>query len=68
MSLVSFKCSRRNYELCAKIINIFGGTFIMAKTAKGNKKTYVHSYTKSNGTKIRNHYRSNPKTSKGKKN
>ena len=39
----------------------------MAKTAKGNKKTYVHSYTKSNGTKIRNHYRSNPKTSKGKK-
>ena len=39
----------------------------MAKTAKGNKRTYVHNYTKSNGTVVGNHYRSNPKTSKGKK-
>lgn len=41
--------------------------YIMAKTAKGNKRTYVHNYTKSNGTVVSNHYRSNPKTSKGKK-
>lgn len=40
----------------------------MAKTAKGNKRTYVHKYTKSNGTAVGNHYRSNPKTSKGKRN
>ena len=39
----------------------------MAKTAKGNKRTYVHNYTKANGTTVGNHYRSNPKTSKGKK-
>lgn len=39
----------------------------MAKTAKGNKRTYVHKFTKSNGTVVGNHYRSNPKTSKGKK-
>ena len=39
----------------------------MAETAKGNKITYVHNYTKSNGSVVRNHYRSNPKTSKGKK-
>ena len=39
----------------------------MAKTAKCNKKTYVHHYTKSNGTVVSNHYCSNPKTSKGKK-
>ena len=39
----------------------------MAKTAKGNKRTYVHNYTKSNGNVVNNHYRSNPKTSKGKK-
>ena len=40
---------------------------IMAKTAKGNKRTYVRNYTRSNGTTVGNHYRSNPKTSKGKK-
>ena len=40
---------------------------IMAKTAKGKKRTYVHNYTKSNGTTVSNHYRSNPKTSKGQK-
>lgn len=39
----------------------------MAKTAKDNKRTYVHNYTKSNGTVVNNHYRSNPKTSNGKK-
>jgi hypothetical protein len=39
----------------------------MAKTAKGNKKTYVHNYTKASGTVVGNHYRSNPKTSEGKK-
>ena len=36
----------------------------MAKTAKGNKRTYVHGHTKSNGTKVRNHYRSNPSRKK----
>ena len=39
----------------------------MAKTAKGNKRTYVHNYTRANGTPVGNHYRSNPSTSKGKK-
>ena len=39
----------------------------MAKTAKGTKSTYVHHYKKANGTVVGNHYRSNPKTSKGKK-
>lgn len=36
----------------------------MAKTARGTKSTYVHKYTKSNGTKVRTHYRSNPKRKK----
>ena len=40
---------------------------IVAKTAKGNKRTYVHNYTKPNGIVVSNHYRSDPKTSKGKK-
>ena len=39
----------------------------MAKTAKGNKRTYVHGFTKANGTVVGSHYRSNPKTGKGKK-
>lgn len=41
--------------------------FLMAQTAKGNKRTYVHGYTKSNGTKVDNHYRSNSNACKGKK-
>ena len=36
----------------------------MAKTARGKKSTYVHGYTKRNGTKIGNHYRSNPRPKK----
>ena len=39
----------------------------MAKTALGKKKTYVGGYKRSDGTTVRTHYRSNPKTSKGKK-
>ena len=39
----------------------------MAKTARGTKSTYVHTFTKKNGTVIGNHYRSNPRTSKGKR-
>ena len=39
----------------------------MAKTAKGNNRTYVHKFTKANGTDIGNYYRCNPETSKGKK-
>ena len=46
---------------------MFGGSSIMAKTAKGNKRTYVHNYTKKDGTVVGNHYRSNPKTSRGKR-
>lgn len=40
----------------------------MAQTAEGKKKVYVHEYTKDDGTKVKQHYRSNPFTSKGKKN
>lgn len=32
----------------------------MAKTAKGKKSTYVHTYKKTNGTVVKTHYRSNP--------
>ena len=45
---------------------MFGGS-IMAKTALCNKRTYVHDYTKKDGTVVGNHYRLNPKTSKGKR-
>ena len=39
----------------------------MAKTASGKKSTYTHGYTRKDGTVVRNHYRSNPRTSKGKR-
>ena len=39
----------------------------MAKTASGNKRTYVHGYLGKDGSVVCNHYRSNPRTSKGKK-
>lgn len=36
----------------------------MAKTARGTKSTFVHGYRKANGTKVGNHYRSNPNRKK----
>ena len=39
----------------------------MAETSEGKKKVYVHSHTKEDGTEVRTHYRSTPKTSTGKK-
>ena len=39
----------------------------MAETAEGKKKVYVHGHTKDDGTKVKNHYRSTPNTSSGKK-
>lgn len=65
MSLVSYKCTPAQVKAVEK--KHFWRSVIMAKTAKGNKRTYVHKFTKSNGTVVGNHYRSNPKTSKGKK-
>ena len=32
----------------------------MAKTHAGKKKVYVHPHTKSDGTKVKTHYRSTP--------
>lgn len=39
----------------------------MAETAEDKKKVYVHGHTKDDGTKVKNHYRSTPNTSSGKK-
>jgi len=39
----------------------------MAKTGSGKKKEHVPAHTKDDGTKVREHYRSTPKTSNGKK-
>ena len=39
----------------------------MAETSKGKKEVYVEGYTKKDGTKVPEHYRSTPNTSKGKK-
>ena len=39
----------------------------MAKTGDGKKKVYVHEHTKDDGTKVKTHDRSTPKTSTGKK-
>lgn len=33
----------------------------MAKTEEGKKKVYVHSHTKADGTKVKQHYRSTPR-------
>lgn len=39
----------------------------MAQTDAGKKKVYVKEHTKSDGTKVPQHYRSTPKTSNGPK-
>ncbi len=39
----------------------------MAQTDEVKKKVYVHEHTKDDGTKVKPHYRSTPKTSDGKK-
>jgi hypothetical protein len=65
MYFVSYKCTPAQVKAVEK--KHFWRSFIMAKTAKGNKRTYVHQFIKSNGTVVGNHYRSNPKTSKGRK-
>ncbi len=39
----------------------------MAQTDEGKKKVYVHEHIKEDGTKVKTHYRSTPKTSDGKK-
>jgi len=38
----------------------------MAQTEKGKKKVYVRPHEKEDGTEVPAHYRSTPKTSKGK--
>jgi len=40
--------------------NITEGGENMAKTADGKKKVYVHPHEKSDGTKVKPHYRSTP--------
>ncbi|MDD3945539.1 MAG: hypothetical protein PHS38_12610 [Bacteroidales bacterium] len=39
----------------------------MAQTDAGKKKVHVPEHRKADGTKVREHYRSTPKTSDGKK-
>ena len=38
----------------------------MAQTSAGKKKVHIPAHTKDDGTKVREHYRSTPKTSDGK--